>query len=86
MDKLNVVPIHRTGKKTKQILSNVRNSRPLSLMPICGKIFDIFFIEKRLNIIIYVVLQQGAFTRNHGIYLSFEKCYESGFCFDIFNS
>ena len=42
--KANIVPIHKKGDKQA-----VKNYRPISLLPICGKIFERLLYNEMLN-------------------------------------
>ena len=42
--KADIVPIHKKGDKEA-----VKNNRPVSLLPICGKIFEPLFYNQMLN-------------------------------------
>ena len=44
--KANIVPVHKKGDK-----KTVINHRPVSLLPICGKIFERLFYNEILNLI-----------------------------------
>ena len=90
----NIVPIHKKGDK--QIL---KNYRPVSLLPICGKILERlmfnemskFFIENELISSNQSGFKRGASCVNqllsitHEIYKSFEECHEVRGAFPIFS-
>ena len=90
----NIVPIHKKGDK-----QTLKNYRPVSLLPICGKILERlmfnemskFFIENEL-----ISSNQSGFKRGdscvnqllsitHEIYKSFEECHEVRGAFPIFS-
>ena len=43
----NIVPIHKTGDK-----QTLKNYRPVSLLPICGKIFELLMFNEMVNFFI----------------------------------
>ena len=81
----NIVPIHKKGDK-----QTLKNYRPVSLLPICGKIIERlmlneifkFFIEKELILSNQSGFKPGDFCRNqlvsitHEIYKSFDEGHE----------
>ena len=45
--KANIIPIHKKGDK-----QTVKNYRPVSLLPICGKIFEQFLCSEMLKFLL----------------------------------
>ena len=56
MDKANIVPIHKKGDK-----QTLENYRPVSLLPICGKILERLMFNEMFNFFI----ENKRISRNH---------------------
>ena len=80
MEKGNVVPVHKMGDK-----QSLKNYRPISLLHICGKIFERliynkrfeYFIEKDLIFISEDSCINQLLSITHEIYESFDQSYKT---------